>query len=203
MSTGITTTLSSIAAAINAEHGLACKHAETAVEHARRAGQLLLQAKSTLGHGKFLPWVASTCTVSQRQAQRYMAAAQGKPLPIRQVKNDTASHLDYWAEIDRHHIEVDPLARMVAFHKPAAGPVSMIMFVVEPATAVGFYFISKVEVHRETEDGMVDTMRRPVAERAVGFVLNSMGSPASLEWGRLPADPAVKPWAAQFFAEHA
>ena len=45
------------AAEINREHNLAVGFAAKAVEHARRAGELLLQVKASLPHGAFLPWV--------------------------------------------------------------------------------------------------------------------------------------------------
>lgn len=90
------TRLDQVALAINSEHTLAMQHAESAVEHARRVGQLLIEAKSALQHGEFQPWLASHVAFSTRQAQRYMSAAQGKPLPVRKIalpKNDTVSRL--------------------------------------------------------------------------------------------------------------
>lgn len=81
------------ASEINAAHQQAIQHADRAIEFARQAGDLLLKVKADLPHGDFLPWVEANCTVSQRQAQRYMAAAQGKPIPLRAIKNDTVSHL--------------------------------------------------------------------------------------------------------------
>ena len=78
---------------INAEHDAAQDHAGKAIEHAQRAGQLLLDAKADLKHGEFQGWVESNLRVSVRQAQRYMRAAQGKPMTARGIKNDTVSHL--------------------------------------------------------------------------------------------------------------
>lgn len=82
---------------INAEHALALHHADAALGHARRIGLLLTEAKAALAHGEFMPWVAANIAFSMRQAQRYMAAAQGKPLPVRKIaslpKNDTVSLL--------------------------------------------------------------------------------------------------------------
>jgi hypothetical protein len=84
--------LMSKASEINAAHQHAIKHADKAIAFARQAGELLMQVKSALPHGAFLPWVEKNCTVSPRQAQRYMSAAQGKPMPIRSIKSDTVSH---------------------------------------------------------------------------------------------------------------
>lgn len=94
-------TLLDAAAEINVEHAKAVTHAGQAVEHAKRAGELLLHVKASLPHGKFLPWVAEHLSVSARQSQRYMSIAAGKPLPVRHVallKNDTVSHLGWLPE---------------------------------------------------------------------------------------------------------
>ena len=78
-----------LASEINEAHAQAIRHAGTAIDFAKQAGALLLQVKNELAHGEFLPWLEANCTVSDRQARRYMASAQGKPLPIRSIKNDT------------------------------------------------------------------------------------------------------------------
>jgi len=92
------------AAEINREHDLALQHAEQAVEHARRAGALLLDVKATLPRGEFIPWVQKNVTVTPRQCQRYMAAALGKPLPLRAIKSDTR------VVIGTRHSAPDPVA---------------------------------------------------------------------------------------------
>ena len=81
---------------INRLDQLARTTASEAVELARQAGILLLKVKDELPHGEFTKWLKANVTVSQRQAQRYMAVAQGKPISIRAltVKNDTVSLLD-------------------------------------------------------------------------------------------------------------
>lgn len=86
--------LAVLALQINAEHAQAQKHAGIAIEHARRAGELLIRVKDELPHGQWLPWLAANCAVSDRQAQRYMRAARGLPLPMRAIKTDTVSHFD-------------------------------------------------------------------------------------------------------------
>lgn len=89
--------LTTWAADINAAHHAAMGHASDAVAYAKQAGALLVKAKQKLPHGEFGAWLEGNCEVSARQAQRYMAAAQGKPLPVRAiaapVKYDTVSFL--------------------------------------------------------------------------------------------------------------
>lgn len=81
------------AAEINSHHEQATKHAGIAIDHAKKAGELLLRVKDELKHGEFLPWIKANCSVTARQAQRYMRAAQGKPITPREIKYDTVSHL--------------------------------------------------------------------------------------------------------------
>lgn len=85
--------LADTATKINAAHQKAQHHAGQAIDAAKEVGAMLLEVKKQLPHGQFLPWVSANCTVSERQAQRYMAAAQGKPMPVRAIKCDTVSLL--------------------------------------------------------------------------------------------------------------
>lgn len=95
----ITTISTTTVDEINQHHRAAQSHATKALDHAKQAGELLLKAKATIGHGGWLRWLEDNCEVSARQAQRYMGAAEGKPTPIRVIaKNDTVSHLPQPAE---------------------------------------------------------------------------------------------------------
>ncbi|MBK7001827.1 MAG: DUF3102 domain-containing protein [Rhodoferax sp.] len=83
-----------LAKQINALHTQAKIHATNAVRLATKAGELLLKVKSELPHGQFTTWLAENCSVSERQAQRYMAGAQGKArLQVPVVKTDMMSDL--------------------------------------------------------------------------------------------------------------
>jgi hypothetical protein len=78
------------AAEINRHHLLARGHADAAIQHAVDAGRLLLQVKTQLMHGEWLPWLRANLEVSPRQAQRYIAAFEQRTKP---VKCDIVSHL--------------------------------------------------------------------------------------------------------------
>jgi|SRR5215211_1274338 len=71
-----TDTLGSLAAEINAEHRACEAAAVSAVEHAIRCGELLLDAKERSSHGGWLKWLSANCEVSSRHAQRYMQLAK-------------------------------------------------------------------------------------------------------------------------------
>jgi len=85
----------SIVAEINQLHELASSTARQAVGYARRAGELLLQAKKDLPHGEFGKWIAANLNISDRTVQRYMAVASGREVPMRALagKTDTVSEL--------------------------------------------------------------------------------------------------------------
>lgn len=68
--------LAALAAAINAEHAAGEAAASKGLEHYRRAGERLLQAKKQCGHGKWLAWLKANVKASERRARQYMALAK-------------------------------------------------------------------------------------------------------------------------------
>ena len=72
--------LQALAAQITAAHADACRAAQSAIAHARRAGGFLIEAKAGLGHGSWLSWLAEHCpTIAERTAQAYMRVARDWP----------------------------------------------------------------------------------------------------------------------------
>jgi len=67
------------AAEINLLHEAAEQHASQAVVYAARCGEKLIQAKASLGHGQWLPWLQGNCRVKDRQAAKYMRLAREMP----------------------------------------------------------------------------------------------------------------------------
>ncbi|MFQ5888814.1 MAG: DUF3102 domain-containing protein [Gemmatimonadota bacterium] len=68
--------LEDLARQIRAEHEQAAAAIRRGLEHARRAGELLIEAKGRLDHGEWLPWLESRCDISVRTAQAYMRIAR-------------------------------------------------------------------------------------------------------------------------------
>jgi hypothetical protein len=97
MTTVALTRLAQLALTVTTEHKASIESAVSAIEHARRAGLALLEAKAQLPHGAWLPWLLEHCPmVSERTAQRYMRLAENwtaieakatrvSDLPIRQA----------------------------------------------------------------------------------------------------------------------
>lgn len=59
-------------------HELALQHRDAAVDHARQAGRLLIEAKAAVGHGNWGSWVSNNVTFTLRTAERYMNVAAPK-----------------------------------------------------------------------------------------------------------------------------
>ena len=64
--------LTVLAQDIKREHNLAVTSARTAVEHAKKVGVLLLEAKQTVSHGQWGSWMEDNLPFSARTAQNYM-----------------------------------------------------------------------------------------------------------------------------------
>ncbi len=74
-----TSELTQLAEQITCEHALAREAARSALEHARVAGELLLQAKEQVAHGEWLPWLGTNFEFSERTAQGYMRLSRQWP----------------------------------------------------------------------------------------------------------------------------
>ena len=69
--------LDDLAKQINIEHVAAIEHARSAIQRARKAGELLIQAKYACSHGQWLPWLTAKCpAIAERTAQAYMRLAR-------------------------------------------------------------------------------------------------------------------------------
>jgi Protein of unknown function (DUF3102) len=64
--------LDTLAEQINEEHHKVEAAMGSALQHARRAGKLLIEAKERTHHGEWLPWLKANFEGSERTAQMYM-----------------------------------------------------------------------------------------------------------------------------------
>jgi hypothetical protein len=71
--------LTDLAVQINDEHRQAEAALNTGLQHARHAGELLLQAKKLCQHGEWLPWLKQNFEGSARTARAYMLVSQRWP----------------------------------------------------------------------------------------------------------------------------
>ena len=72
--------LDALADRINSEHEACHASMQKGLEHALKAGTLLLEVKAGLPHGEWLPWLGKNCPeVKKRTAQAYMRLARELP----------------------------------------------------------------------------------------------------------------------------
>src|SRR5690242_10921459 len=86
--------LKRLARNIMAEHRKALAGCKAALEHARRAGELLIQAKAQLSHGEWLPWLADNCDLQRRMVNVYMQIAREWPRVEEFSNEHPDTHLD-------------------------------------------------------------------------------------------------------------
>jgi hypothetical protein len=65
-----------LAAEVREAHQGVREAAKNAVERAIEAGRALIEAKSLLDHGQWLPWLKTHCSIPERTAQLYMRTAK-------------------------------------------------------------------------------------------------------------------------------
>ena len=84
--------LSTLAADIRSAHADCFAAVNRGLDFARRAGELLIEAKAALPHGEFTAWVERECGIVPRTAQRYVKIARNWPA-IEAAKSDRGSLL--------------------------------------------------------------------------------------------------------------
>jgi Protein of unknown function (DUF3102) len=82
--------LADLAGRIRVEHEATATALKSSVEHAMAAGDLLIEAKSQLKHGQWLPWLTEHCALSERTAQLYMRTAKHRATIEDQIRNGVA-----------------------------------------------------------------------------------------------------------------
>ncbi|MDP2957312.1 MAG: DUF3102 domain-containing protein, partial [Longimicrobiales bacterium] len=76
---GVLADLPTLAAEIVREHEAAASAAQSALSHARRAGELLIEARRQVGHGGWTAWLKENFPASDRTARLYMQVARWWP----------------------------------------------------------------------------------------------------------------------------
>jgi hypothetical protein len=108
-----------LAQRINHEHQQTESALRASLEHARTAGQLLLEAKEKLAHGQWLPWLEANVQASVRSCQAYMRVA--REWDRLQAKSATVAHLSY-REALAALAEPQPAKRAVRIPMPEFAP---------------------------------------------------------------------------------
>ena len=176
---------------INHHHQQACLRAGEAINHAIEAGKLLMRVKARLPHGEFGNWLEKNLEVSDRHARRYMAAAQGKPVPVRAIasKRTPVSVLAGGAPKTLHD-----------YFRPSWIP--MKGYTYSCATDEGAYWVTHSKAHpgffhvsHLTEEAYSGT-RRPVPGIAVEYTLQGFGlaAPDDADWEAMKGFDLQRPF---------
>ncbi len=86
--------LDDLAQKINEEHECVEGAFKTAMGHALKAGELLIEAKGAAPHSGWLPWLEANCSFSKRTAQAYMRLAREMP-KLDPEKAQRVAHLSF------------------------------------------------------------------------------------------------------------
>jgi hypothetical protein len=70
--------LPTLASEIRKAHASAGDFQRRSLEQAMKAGEMLLEAKALVGHGRWLPWLREHCQLAERTAQLYMKLAKNR-----------------------------------------------------------------------------------------------------------------------------
>jgi Protein of unknown function (DUF3102) len=81
------TDLSDLAARIQIEHSAVAAAVEECLDHALAAGDLLIEAKTRVQRGDWLPWLRDNCEMSERSAQAYMRLAKNRS-QVEQIRRE-------------------------------------------------------------------------------------------------------------------
>ncbi|UOG62587.1 DUF3102 domain-containing protein [Leptospira noguchii] len=81
---------------------------KNAIRNAIKIGELLIEKKSRLGHGKFIPWITTNLPFSERTAQRYIKLFENRDLLNTTPVSDLKSAYKLLSSADREEKEINP-----------------------------------------------------------------------------------------------
>ncbi|NLE38406.1 MAG: DUF3102 domain-containing protein [Pirellulaceae bacterium] len=215
------TDLTTLASEINREHRAATETAKSALEHARRCGELLSEAKGGCPHGAWLAWLESNFEGTPRLAQQYMRVADRWPEITANTKH--VSHLsfrealrltaepkpaattrDYFAGVDEDFAALIPeLSPDRMLHGLDEHDRSYLVEVHPSREHPGYYHLLVYRNLDELDgpDGWVDFNSRPLkfTARMLAYFLDRQGIKPTI-WGSKPAKKEV-PWMIETGAE--
>ena len=152
-----------LASLANAEHHKAITKAQEAVNHAKRSGDALNEAKTLVTHGEWGDWLARNFEGSERTAQRYMRLAAS--WPAIEAKTSRASDLSIRAALSMLACKAEPDHRIIdADNRAIASEVAALNAEIETADIDRLRWIARraTELHGQ---GFENRMR---ATRKIG-----------------------------------
>lgn len=159
------------------------QNARATITSAISAGEKLIEAKTLVPHGAWLPWLEANCEISERQAQKYMRLARSKSAVTADLGIEAA--IDALASGPARP-EFLPLAGHLAVGLVRAADGYNEIWVSSSYQHAGFYYINHVSTSHGG-GGFVTGTRKPVkADFATAFVYAICKSrdldPDALRW---------------------
>jgi hypothetical protein len=195
--------LASLAAQINEAHRQCVAAASSALEHARRAGTLLAEAKGKCGHGQWLPWLKENFDFSERTAQNYMKVAREWPR-LAEANPQRVADLSY-----REAVKLLEAPRQPKDGEPTL-PEMREGFVYRAVdddgrlaeiVPLGDVFYVAVYTDLDTDSACVQYARRGVFKHGIAEVLAFSDFVPAGGWQEEPRDGKGPPWPASKHAK--
>lgn len=198
--------LPTLAVGIREEHEAAVSAARSALDHARKAGELLIQAKAQLAHGEWTPWLGANFPASPRTARLYMRVAErwpelaatqnGNALPIREAAKLLAESKapSRFEELDAKIQAAREVLRGVEIPagwglRGRGGPWSAI---VEPSDRTGLFWVTSV-LDRPDGTALAEGATKSVSLDEAPFVLVAREEPEPFPFERMEWEPFETP----------
>lgn len=189
--------LADLGAAIDREHCQAQAHARTALEHARTAGKLLLEARSCCPRGLWMLWLENSFLFSKSTAYNYIKLAERwteletnfQPLEI-----GVREALTYLKDVDERTkrteaVEVAMHAPITPDLLPTPGTVKLSPpALLEASGRCGVVLYDPRSEGRYLCASHESAAKRPFSGRAVLIYVAHHGLPPLTEWGQFAVD---------------
>jgi DUF3102 family protein len=170
-----------LAAEIKAAHEKFSTVARTALSHAIIVGERLIEAKTLVDHGEWLPWLKMHCSISERQAQKYMRVARAKSA----VRADLTIEAAIDALTVAKPVSYLPLAAHIKIGEHKANT-----FCVAPSYQHSGYFYVSLLTENGDGTGEVIGGRRPIHSDVVEVMIGEMDDNfAAYDWRDEPSAP--------------
>lgn len=175
-----------IAEQIRNAHTRCVDAVKVGLDHAKEAGNLLITAKSMIGHGEWLPWLRDNCPeISERTAQAYMRCARN--VGRLEGKSATVADLSF-----RGALEMLAEPKSVTIDESVIRPTNMSMIppdglythlsndrgswaIIVPSIHAGFYHITQMIADGFGGMGMEGT-KKPIRADRVHHLINTVFS---------------------------
>lgn len=161
--------LETLADRINAKMNEAEAAHRTALERAKEAGELLIEAKDRVPHGQWLPWLADNCRVSADMAGKWMKLAREWPALV-------SAHSEQVP-----YLGVKEALRLLAKPKQAKGPAQQQAVTIEGEPTEGaveppgpFNGLPTVEAGRAGDVQPAVALEAPSVETLLGMLEDAL-----------------------------